>query len=106
MSAFTLDIKGQLNSMRLAESKALWPLFEAIVNSIQAIEESLNRDCGKIDIYAQREPHIQIEIERKDALARFESFTITDNGIGMDNANYRSFNTAYSTLKLKKAVKG
>ena len=35
MSAFTLDIKGQLNNMRLSDAKALWPLFEAVVNSIQ-----------------------------------------------------------------------
>lgn len=28
-----LDLAGQLNSINLAESKALWPLFEAIVNS-------------------------------------------------------------------------
>lgn len=27
MSAFTLDIKGQLNNMRLSESKSLWPLL-------------------------------------------------------------------------------
>ena len=66
MGAFSLDIRGQLNSMRLAESKALWPLFEAVVNSIQAIEDSPNKDCGKIDIFAQREPHMQIEMDRKD----------------------------------------
>ena len=106
MGAFSLDIRGQLNSMRLAESKALWPLFEAVVNSIQAIEDSPNKDCGKIDIFAQREPHMQIEMDRKDVLERFESFTITDNGIGMDSVNYHSFNTAYSTLKLKKGCKG
>lgn len=55
MAAFTLDIKGQLNNMRLSESKALWPLFEAVVNAIQAIEDSSNRKNGKITIFAQRE---------------------------------------------------
>lgn len=106
MGAFTLDIRGQLNSMRLAESRALWPLFEAVVNSIQAIEDSPNKGCGQIDIFARREPNIQTEIDSKDTLERFESFTITDNGIGMDSINYQSFNTAYSTLKLKKGCKG
>ena len=43
---FALDIRGHLNSLRLAESKALWPLFEAVVNSIQSIEDSPNRDNG------------------------------------------------------------
>lgn len=106
MGAFTLDIRGQLNSMRLAETKALWPLFEAVVNSIQAIEESPNKNCGKISIFAKRELHIQSSMNQKDILGRFESFTITDNGIGMDSANYHSFNTAYSTLKIKKGCKG
>lgn len=100
-----LDIKGQLNSMRLAESKALWPLFEAVVNSIQSIEDSPNKECGRITIYAQREPNIQEKFETKEVLERFESFTIEDNGLGLNTANYKSFNTAYSTLKVKKGAK-
>ena len=55
MSSFVLDIRGQLNNIRLAESKALWPLFEAVVNSIQAIEDSPNKNNGRIHISAQRE---------------------------------------------------
>lgn len=31
---FLLNIKGQLNNIHLAEAKALWPLFEAVVNSL------------------------------------------------------------------------
>ena len=54
-----LDLAGQLNSINLAESKALWPLFEAIVNSIQAIEDSPNKDRGRITIMAEREPSMQ-----------------------------------------------
>ena len=103
---FALDIRGHLNSLRLAESKALWPLFEAVVNSIQSIEDSPNRDNGKITIFAQREdqdPNLTIQ---KDVLERFESFVIEDNGNGMNTANYRSFNTAYSTLKIQKGCKG
>ena len=103
---FALDIRGHINSLRLAESKALWPLFEAVVNSIQSIEDSPNRDNGKITIFAQREdqdPNLTIQ---KDVLERFESFVIEDNGNGMNTANYRSFNTAYSTLKIQKGCKG
>lgn len=55
MGSFTLDIKGQLNNMRLSEAKALWPLFEAVVNAIQAIEDSNNKEIGKITIFAKRE---------------------------------------------------
>ncbi len=106
MSAFTLDIKGQLNNIRLSESKALWPLFEAVVNAIQAIEDSGNKDCGKIEIYVKREDLIQQSLTDTEVLGRIESFTISDNGIGMNSQNYTSFNTAYSTLKIKKGCKG
>ena len=58
------DVQGQLNSMNLAESKALWPLFEAVVNSIQAIEESPNKDSGKITILAEREPSTQEQLSQ------------------------------------------
>ena len=57
-----LDLAGQLNSINLAESKALWPLFEAIVNSIQAIEDSPNKDRGRITIMAEREPSMQTQV--------------------------------------------
>lgn len=100
------DIRGQLNSMYLADSKALWPLFEAVVNAIQAIEDSPNRDCGQVSIYAEREPHVEGLLNKKEILERFESFTITDNGIGFNDSHYRSFQTAYSTLKIKKGCKG
>ncbi len=105
---FLFDIKGQLNTMRLADSKALWPLFEAVVNSIQSIEDSPNRDSGKIVIHAYRNSFTftQTAIGQNEALERFESFSITDNGLGLNGANYTSFNTAYSTLKVKKGCKG
>lgn len=103
---FSFDIKGQLNSMRLAESKALWPLFEAVVNSIQAIEDSPNRGSGKIIIHAYRKPSGQTTLDKKEPLERFEAFSVTDNGLGLNKANYESFNTAYSTLKMQKGCKG
>ena len=106
MGAFTLDIKGQLNSMRLSESKALWPLYEAVVNSIQAIEDSENKENGKITIQIIREESGQNSLKGEERLERIESFVITDNGSGMNTQNYKSFNTAYSTLKIQKGCKG
>lgn len=107
MSGFTLDIKGQLNNMRLSEAKALWPLFEAVVNSIHSIEDSPCKDCGEITIFAQRDVGMHESYDKdKPPLERINSFTITDNGLGFTNENYTSFNTAYSTLKIKKGCKG
>lgn len=106
MNRFTLDIKGQLNNMRLGENRALWPLFEAVVNSIQAIDDSSNGENGEINILAKRENQNQTSLSKNEPLGRFESFSIADNGIGMNTENYNSFNTAYTTLKIKKGCKG
>lgn len=100
------DIKGHLNSTNLAVSKALWPLFEAIVNSIQSIEDSPNKNHGKIEIKATREPYVQSELGQGDTLGRFESFSVTDNGVGFNKDNYNSFQTACSTFKIQKGCKG
>ena len=76
MGTFAFDIRGQLNSMQLAESKALWPLFEAVVNSIQAIEDSQNKNAGAITIYAKRVNSGQQTMEQKAPLEKFESFQL------------------------------
>lgn len=106
MASFQFDIKGQLNSMRLTESKALWPLFETVVNAIQAIDESAEKENGKITILAQRENYEQLTLDGDSVLGRFVSFSVMDNGIGMNEGNYNSFNTAYSTYKISKGCKG
>ena len=105
MAAFTIDIKGQLNNMRLGVSKTLWPLFEAIVNAIHSIEDSPNKDNGKISITVIRDdaptlPNFQPDLEK------INSFVIEDNGVGFNKENYISFNTAYSTFKIRIGCKG
>lgn len=105
MNTFMLDIKGQLNSIHLSETKALWPLYEAVVNAIQSIEDSPNKENGQIRIRVVRESVIQTNLF-DDKKAKILSFVITDNGSGFNEQNYRSFNTAYSTLKIHKGCKG
>lgn len=99
-----LDIRGQLNNIKLGESQALLPLFEAVVNSIQAIGPEVQN--GKIEIKAYREKVVQQNLVGNSALGKIVSFEITDNGVGFNEANYSSFNTAYSTYKLKIGGKG
>lgn len=105
MSAFMIDINGQLNNLKLGMSKSLWPLFEAIINSIHSIEESPNRDIGLITITAIRDDILPLAGEQQ-GLGKINSFVIEDNGLGFDEDNYLSFNTAYSTLKIRKGCKG
>ena len=36
----TVNVAGRVGQIRLPTSKALWPLFETVINSIQSLEES------------------------------------------------------------------
>jgi hypothetical protein len=103
---FTMNLKGQVNQMRLPKTKALWPLFETIVNFIQSLEDM--KDCLRpmIIIKAIRSEYKQITTDGGEELTHFEDFLVTDNGQGFTKENYASFLEAYSTLKLQKGCKG
>jgi len=105
MSNFGLNIKGQLRTIPLYRTKALWPLFETIVNSIQSIEDLENSTCGKINIIVERNKE-QSTIEGNNRYAPFKNFTVIDNGEGFNDSNYKSFLEAYSLKKISKGCKG
>ena len=103
---FTMNLKGQVNQMRLPKSKALWPFFETIVNSIQSLEET--KDCADphITVIANRPDERQIKMDGEEELNHFEEFIVTDNGEGFTERNYKSFLEAYTTYKIQKGCKG
>ena len=103
---FTMNLTGQVNQMRLPKSKALWPLFETVVNSIQSLEDTCNCTTPQIAIEANRIEYPQLNTDGTEELNHFEEFIIRDNGVGFTERNYRSFLEAYSTLKVKKGCKG
>lgn len=93
------DVKGKINEKKLAYSNALLPLFEAIVNSIQAIEENSATNPGKIEIDIIRAAQKKIEFDETPELPPIVDFVIKDNGAGFTHDNYESFNYAHSTYK-------
>ena len=103
---FTVNLKGQVNQMRLPKSKALWPLFETVVNAIQSLEET--KDCVNpcITVIANRSIEQQMNISGEEELSHFEEFIVTDNGEGFTERNYKSFLEAYTTYKIQKGCKG
>lgn len=104
--SFRFNLNGQLQSFSLPAYKALWPLFEAVVNAIQSIEDSENKECGKIFIRAERDSIQQLGLDGNVINAPFASFVVKDNGCGFNKDNYDSFCEAYSTLKVTKGCKG
>lgn len=96
------DFLGRIRNINLSPSPhhALIPLFEAITNSIQAIEERFGTEkitSGRIQVEVFREP----DHERRPI-----GFQVTDNGAGLNDRNFLSFKTADSRLKIKKGGKG
>lgn len=68
MAGFTIDLAGRVKNFDLPKTQPLIPLFEAVVNSIYAIEErqqQLEFD-GCIEIRIIREPQGVAEIEGID----------------------------------------
>lgn len=105
----TVNVAGQVGQIKLSKSKALWPLFETIINSIQSLEDSNVAD-KQITIIARRLDAVQLKADESGKMieepAHFDSFVVTDNGNGFNTTNYASFLEAYSQLKIKKGCKG
>jgi hypothetical protein len=94
------SIAGKLENTALPVSRPLAPLYEAIHNAMQAID-----DAG------DGSHEITITIERlaellEEGVARPTGFVIRDTGIGFDDDNSRSFFTAESRYKADKGGKG
>ncbi len=101
-----IDIKGKINEKRLSYNNTLLPLFEAIVNSIQAIEEDSATKPGIIEIDIIRSTQTSLDFEEGSSLPAIIDFIIKDNGVGFNEKNYDSFNFAHSTYKFNKGGKG
>lgn len=106
MAQFTLDLRGRVSNTFLPEYKSLWPLFEAIVNSIQSLEDTNNISERTIEVFAHRQETLNYDFDGKIEVTPFESFSVTDNGNGFFADNYQSFRTADSSLKWQKGCKG
>ena len=104
-----VNVAGQVGQIRLGQNKALWPLFETVINSIQSLEDT-KADHKEITIEAIRNTHVQYRINKDGSKteepSHFEKFIVSDNGNGFNEENYKSFQEAYSQLKVKKGCKG
>ena len=99
------DLVGKIQRTQLFYSQALLPLLEAIINSIHATKYS-NIENGIIEVEIVRDTSEQ-ELPINDIdLRPIKNLIITDNGVGFNEKNYKSFDTANSTHKLDIGGKG
>lgn len=107
------NLAGRLRNTKLPVSHSLLPVFEAVVNSIHSIEERDDRDSrGTISVEILRKdsgPELDLEGRKKrgaDFIPEITSFKVTDNGIGFDDENLKSFRTLDSDHKAEKGCRG
>lgn len=101
-----IDLPGRIRNTKLAPSNCLLPLFEAIVNSIHAIDDGA-RLTGVITVHVQRE-NTQVAFDNGEAVVSepVNGFIIEDNGCGFTNRNFKAFCTCDSTIKAPIGGKG
>ena len=97
-----MNFKGLVRVHTLPITMPLLPVYEAIVNSIQSIEDS-NKENGRIEVIIERDKQLSISDTWESDI---ESIIIKDNGIGFTDENYNSFNTYASELKFLKGCEG
>src|ERR1700690_3205475 len=102
-----LNAKRKVAELNLSTSEFLLPLFEAVVNAVEAVEEAII-PSGKITITIVRDESQSIlpHGEGKLAYQPIASFLIEDNGIGFNKSNFESFDNAYTDHKTTKGGKG
>ena len=70
--------------------------------------EDTDTEQKRITIEALRTPNIQPKMNKdgtqSEEQMHFEQFTVTDNGNGFNDANFKSFNEAYTQLKQRNRV--
>ncbi len=96
------NLRGVVRQTALPKWKCLLPLFEAIMNAFQAIQEAPTSSDHSIIIECERDNVLSIG----DEPAPFVAFTIRDTGAGFNDDNFDSFNTAYSEYKVSRGGKG
>lgn len=109
MPNFSVSFDGRIQNFPLPRNKPLLPLYEAVVNSIHAIEDRANEEAdapkGKIEIVIIRDNDL-FDGENEAGLSAIRGFEIRDNGIGFNDDNFSSFLESDSTYKASRGGKG
>jgi len=104
----TANFQGRVNNYKLIKSDAMLPLFEALVNSIQAIEDRRKNGeifDGRITVTGIRLPTLECKPEELPP-GRITDFIIEDKGIGFNDENFTSFLECDSQYKVERGGKG
>jgi hypothetical protein len=98
-----VDLVGKIKNTQLPRSKALLPIFEAVVNSFHAIEDASQTGVSaNIEIIVKRDD----VMTNLDLVGKVDGFIVVDNGIGFNEANLDAFFTSDTQYKVNRGGKG
>lgn len=103
----TINLKGFISNIEIEPDEYMLPLQEVVVNSIQSIEDKLDRFKSSIGIKVIRssEPVLD-ESEFDTPYSPILGFEVTDNGVGFIEKRFKAFNEIYTDINKAKGCKG
>lgn len=103
-----IDLLGRIKNINLTTSTPLVPLFEAVINSIQSVEDTGEKPRDNyIRIKVLRDTsQIAMKMDDSSVVYPIIGFIITDTGVGFNEENFISFQTSDSTYKSNIGGKG
>lgn len=104
------NVRGRVRNTALPKGQGLLPVYEAVINSVEAIEDlGLKPSEGQITINITRSPQLAMADPVSNeplSIGPISEICVTDNGIGFSEENYQSFNVADSQYKEQRGGKG
>src|SRR6266542_772276 len=104
--AQTLNISGFVAGIDIEPDEFMLPLHEVIVNSIQSIEDKVEKEKGSISIKVIRGKQLSLEGDFVEPYLPIEGFEVYDNGVGFQTKRFEAFNDAFTDINKKKGCKG
>ncbi|MBI9051766.1 MAG: ATP-binding protein [Anaerolineaceae bacterium] len=102
-----VDFPNYVGLFKLPSSKALYPLFEAISNSIDAIQEKNSNGNGYIKVIIERENQTTVDaIEDSHELLPIKNISIEDDGVGFRDTNFKAFSKINTAIKKSRGGRG
>ncbi|MCL2523249.1 MAG: ATP-binding protein [Betaproteobacteria bacterium] len=99
------NIKGLVDRLELSQAKAMMPLYEAISNAVDAIEEhqdGFSNHAIRIRLVASND----LAHQAGDGTLVVEGFDVIDDGVGFNDKNLASFQEAHTLSKVKVGGRG
>ena len=103
------NFAGRVRNTDLPISHSLMPVFEGVVNSVQSLgERKISDPPGLITVALVRERTLPLQQGKRGAptVDAISDIEITDNGVGFDAENFKSFETLDTDYKAKYRCRG